>query len=233
MSMTPIIDHTRIVFTGTFFCIADVSASLPRHPSWPHGFMGPDPTTGQPYSKGTYRAIPGRKIDRVVYHQTEGGYAPAWTQLQETAQFFVRDPRWKGDPPRWTGQGRGWPGFAYGLLVPFSPIVFEDRWVVFQCNSLDLVTWHTGDGCNEPGIGVAFQGYFAFEPVQHFRPLKGQDGHPSDAQLQIAEDLWFEYFKPTFKLSNKRLETHSMHKKPSCPGVDLDNLAARIRALDD
>jgi hypothetical protein len=220
------IDSSKITFSGDSFLVLDISDQLPKHENWPYGSHVIDPSTSKPATQGHYYAIENRKIDRVVYHQTEGGYNAAWGQVQQTALFFVRDPEWKqvNGVWRWTGRGRGWPGFAYTFFVPFSPIVYEDKWVVFQCNGLDLVTWHTGDRCNVPGVGVAFQGYFP----TFGNPLKGTDGHPSEAQMEISDSFWREYGRPV--LGASIITGHFEHRKPECPGPDLKNKVLELQS---
>jgi hypothetical protein len=229
------IEPGKVVFEGSVFVIYDISDLLPKHHNFPNGTDVLDPTTNQRAVRSTYAAIPNRQINKVIYHQTAGGYQPAFNQVVATGQFFVRDPKWKWNDTKqkwlWTGEGRGWPGFAYTYFAPFKPLVHNDKLVVFQCNPLPLVTWHTGDGCNHDGVGLAFQGYFLEPSAGVNQPLKGTDGQPSDEQLQIADAFWLEYAQPILKAS--LLTGHYKHGKPSCPGQTLRERIEKLGGGND
>jgi len=245
---TLIINPTKIVFVGTNFCIYDICNMMPKHKNFPYGTEVLDPTsckvinavtgevdktTGHRAVRDKYYDIPDRKITTVIYHQTAGGYNPAFDQVLATGQFFVRDPKWKWNAAKqkwiWTAEGRGWPGFAYTWFAPFNPIIHEDKYVVFQCNPLNRVSWHTGDGCNLSGGGLAFQGYFLEPAAGVTRPMKGTDGEPSDAQLMIADGFWLEYAVPV--LGATVLTGHFEHKKPACPGQTLRERLIGLRLV--
>jgi len=237
MSIMPL-DPQRIVFSGSEFLIYDIVDLLPRHPKFPFGSEAINPNTGKRDVRGSYQEVPGRMIKTIIYHQTAGGYGRFDKQVFKTASFFVRNPTWKKNPrygqPKqpewlWTGEGRGWPGFAYTWFVPFDPTtMFTDRSrsVIYQCNHLDFVTWHTGDGQNEGGGGCAFQGYF-LEPGEVNHPMKGYDGHPSAIQMKIAELFWLEYAVPV--LGASVLTGHWEHGKLACPGEDLREKVQELR----
>ena len=230
-------DLTKLpkVFEGSNFIILDVSDVLPKHANFPHASTAKWPGSDKFYVKQGrgYYDVPGRKISHIIAHQTEGGYEDAWTQLIATASFFVREPGFKQVKDRktgklvwgWDGRGRGWPGFAYTWLVPYTPFVVDDKWVIWQCNKLTRVTWHTGDGMNECGGGIAFQGYFLGPDTP--TPLKGHDGRPSQAQLDIYLPFWMEYAMPA--LGSSVLTMHCEHGKPGCPGYDLEESTRLIR----
>jgi hypothetical protein len=238
--ITPDLSKIPVVFEGSNFIILDVSNLLPKHPNYPHCSTVINPNTNKPYvqqGRGYYR-LPGRSIEIAVWHQTLGGYHSAWEQLFNTAAFFVRDPAFKKNPKAdsknpsqpewiWTGCGRGWPAFGYTHFISHVPLVLNDKWVVFQTNELDVICWHTGGGCNDIGIGIAFQGYFLAPNVTI--PHKGTDGEPSEAQLLIGEAMWFEYC--TKVLCIERLELHNEHGKLSCPGYTLTDKAMELRDL--
>lgn len=233
----------HIVFVGSSFMIYDLSGDLPRHKNFPHGSEAVNPNTNKRDVRGEYTRINDRKISTIIAHQTAGGYGSADKQVFWTGQFFVKDPTWKKNPrfgkPNqleflWTGEGRGWPGFAYTWFVPFAPIVWGggpgnigDHWVIYQCNDLDLVTWHTGDGQNDHGGGLAFQGYFLDEDAGVTTPMKGTDGEPSDAQLEILDTFWAEYAQP--ELGATTLTGHWEHGKLSCPGRTLRERVVELR----
>lgn len=230
----------RIRWRGERFAIYDIHDLLPRHPNYPHGTDVLDPNTGKKYLGMGYYDLPDRKITTIVCHQTAGGYGKADKQVFNTAQFLIRDPKWKPNPkydsgkpagPKnlkylWTGEGRGWPGFCYTWIVPFEPIVWEDLWLVWQTQDLNTVSFHTS-GLNKVGGGLGFQGYFLEPEAGIVHPLKGTDGSPSDAQLQIYEEFWISYAQPV--LGATILTGHWEHGKPSCPGQVLREKTIELR----
>jgi len=227
------LDLNRVVFTGSNFLIYNISDLLPRHRHFPFGSDVLNPNTGMKEVLGSYKEAPGRNINHIITHQTLGGYGVADKQVFRTGEFFVKDPNWKqkGTKWVWTGEGRGWPGFAYTWFVPFSPLVYYtdagERLIIYQCNSLDLITWHTGFGMNSNGGGLAFQGYFLEEDAGVKTPLKGTDGEPSEAQLEILPAFWLEYGVPVLGAST--LTGHWEHGKHSCPGRTLREKVCEIR----
>jgi len=220
----------KIVFKGSSFVICDVSDKLPRHKNYPDGSFAINPNTGKRDVNGAYKKEPGRKIKTIVVHQTAGGYNTPEKQLLNTGSFFVRDPTWKWNAAKqtnlWTGEGRGWPGFAYTWFVPFGPDTHNDLWIIYQCNDLEMVTWHTGGGQNFAGGGLAFQGYFLSDPGVT-EPMKGQNGHPSEPQLNILPAFWYEYAIPN--LGATELSGHWERGKITCPGDDLREKVQEIR----
>jgi hypothetical protein len=242
------IDPTRIRWHGEGFAIYDIADFLPHHPNYPHGTNSIDPNTGKRSVAGSYSNIPNRKITTIVCHQTAGGYGAANKQVFETASFFVRDPAFKPNPRfnqdlpaglknmrfLWTGTGRGWPGFAYTWFVPFKPIIWVDPdtdtelYLIYQCNDLNTISWHTGDHQNDIGGGIAFQGYFLEPDAGIIHPMKGTDGSPSEAQLQIYEGFWSAYAQPV--LGATILTIHAEHGKPSCPGQVLREKTLELRS---
>jgi hypothetical protein len=230
------INTEKIVFEGPSFIIYDISDLLPKHKNYPHGSDVINPNTKKPEVSGAYSQIPNRKIEAIIAHQTAGGYGSYDKQVFNTGSFFVRDPTWVTNPrygkPKqpefvWTGEGRGWPGFAYTWFVPFMPLVYKDKWVVYQCNRLDMVTWHTGDGMNTPGGGLAFQGYFLDPDAGITVPMKGTSGEPSEAQLTILSEFWTDYARAVLK--STILTGHWEHKKPTCPGQTIREEVCRLR----
>lgn len=209
----------KIVFEGERFVISDISADLPRHPRYPYGSSVVKPN-GKRAVTGRYRSVPGRTIDTIYFHQTAGAYAPGRNGVMKTGRFFVTDPAYSPDG-RWKGNGRGWPGFAYTWYVCHEPETIAGKYVIYQCNHLDTVSWHTA-GRNKTGAGIAFQGYFRTRHIRNFRPFDGTDGEPSEAQLILAEAFWEEYAKGELGLTNRDISGHFEVSKKTCPGDTLE-----------
>jgi hypothetical protein len=229
----------RIVFENDMIVIVDVSDELPRHRNYPHGSDARKPD-GQRAINPNFRYYdrPGRKIKRVIYHHTGGGYTPNIRGLKNTAHFFTRDPVYTtiaGNRPqdprkiRWTGNGRGWPAFGYHLFVPWEPERDQGRAVVYQCNPLDRVSWHTGSGQNKHGLGVVFQGWFYSSAAPRHKLGRGLVRKPSLAQMTAAYHVFCSYLQPLYDLPNSALATHAEHGKPACPGDELSAFVRDVR----
>jgi hypothetical protein len=209
--MTPFkFDEKRIVFTGSIFVIYDIADLLPVH------------------KMKRYKTMKPRPIKLIVYHQSAGGYGEPWAQVQREAAFFVR-PATYNAAGKWNGDGRDWPGFAYTWFTSYCPYLWQGLWVVFQTQKLEVVSFHTGDRCNEPGGGMVFQGYFIGPYSGRQRPVAGTTGKPSVAQMAIAEAFWKDYGVGHLKLGPKALDGHYRHGKPACPGPDLQAYVESVR----
>lgn len=221
----------HIVYTGDKILISDISSLLPTHHNYPYGTDVVNPNTGKRAVTGKYYDVKSRKIEKVYYHQTAGSYTDGFLGIMNTAQFFTRDPSYRLVKGKyvWTAQGHGWPGFAYTFYVPFKVPFKNNRLVIYQCNPLSRVTWHTGGGCNENGIGIAFQGYFESRHIHNFHPIKGSDGHPSADQMICANEFFTDYCVNVLKLDNSCISGHFNHGKLTCPGDDLEELVLQIK----
>jgi len=209
-----------IVFENQLFVLKNVMDVLPKHKNFPLGSNSIDTLTGQPVQKTEYIKIKDRKIQTVFFHQTAGSYQKGYEGLMNTSRFFIEDPVFENR--RWTGNGRGWPGMAYTFYVPFCPDKCNGKLEIYQCWDLDWVTYHTGQGHNRTSVGIAFQGYFKSRHITNFVPFKGTTGSPSSEQMDIAESIWEDYFKPKLGLLNRDLSGHFRAGKPSCPGDVLE-----------
>lgn len=242
-------DPKRIVFEGRSFVVYYIADLLPKHKNYPYGSHELDKSRSKVIDKVTgeldpnfrklvtvdsYRTIQNRNITQVIYHQTAGGYHLAIKQVFVEAKFFIDEPEYKWVQKLgkwiWLGNGRGWPGFAYTYYVPYSPVVYRGKSVIYQCNDLNTVSWHTGNGCNSNGVGIAFQGYFESKHIKNFQPMKGTSGIPSDIQLSLAKDIYKDFFSPVFGVMPLGVQTHSMHGKVTCPGDHLEEVVAEIRS---
>jgi hypothetical protein len=228
-------NSNKIIYTGDRIVIIDVSVVLPKHSNYPHGTNVINPATNKPAvsPESKYYDIVSRRIDKVYYHQTAGGYTSGFLGLMNTAEFFIRDPKYKQNKRGewvWTAEGHGWPGFAYTHYVCFNPPKTEDgKLIIYQTNPLFRVSWHTGDHCNEHGIGIAFQGYFHSRHIANFVPMKGTDGHPSDEQMICAEEFFNGYCKTILHMTNASIDGHFNHGKVTCPGDDLEDFILSVQ----
>lgn len=182
-----------------------------------------------PYSHDrfwSFKRVDDRKVNKVIYHQKAGGYAKGFTGLRRTASFFVRTPKYRNG--KWLGNGRGWPGYAYTIDVPYEPEIVDGRYIIYQCQDFDIVSSHTKGG-NTHGVGVSFQGLFRSRHNKRFVPSKGTTGQPSDAQMLVARDLWEEFLKPKFGLTNQDLQGHFDYTKATCPGDALESIILDYR----
>ena len=159
-----------------------------------------------------HRYLPrGRPIDRCVVHHTGG------PNLLAPPQGLLRTAGW-------LTRVRRFPGFPYQFYVPHAPDIWPDDWpwgdgrfVVYQTQSANVVSWHTREGGNPSGISVAFQ--------------KTARGDISAAQQVCAVNLWRDHIRPRWGLRNLDLQTHSMYGKKKCPGPTLESWVRRERGL--
>ena len=212
-------DH-KTVFEGEKFVIADIVKKLPRHSRYPYGTDIINPN-GKRAVKGAYTTSPGRAIEKIYYHQTYGAYAPGIKGVRNTAHFFIADPVYDENSKR-KGGGRGWPGFAYTWYVCYEPEVVNGKYVIYQCNDLGTISWHT-KGCNMKGAGIAFQGMFRSRHIKNFKPFKNTNGEPSEAQMICADAFWEEYAKEELGLTNRDISGHFEVGKKACPGDTLEH----------
>lgn len=201
----------KIVWEGTTTAIAYAVDKLPRHDNYPFNHR----------RSSRYYKIEHRKITQAYFHQKGGGYLPGFAGVKRTAEFFVRSPEYDARG-KWVGNGKGWPAYGYTLDVPYAPETTpHGKYIIYQCNDWDTVSWHT-QGQNDHAVGIGFQGYFKSRHLRRFLPYRGTTGAPSAAQLEIAEDLWENFFRNGRKLGPQALRCHSDVGKPSCPGDALE-----------
>jgi hypothetical protein len=150
-------------------------------------------------------------ISTVVFHQTAGGIKAGLEGVKNTASFFVRP-----DDPKTPGlEGRGWPGFAYTFYMPFEPELDEQgRYIGYQTQDEDVVSYHTGGAPNGYGVALAFQGNFRSKGA----PNNG--GDPSPAQMQVVDE-WMQFFEGRYE--SPKFTGHWEHGKDTCPGWWLQN----------
>lgn len=229
------VDLSKVIYEGSNFVVVDVIDQLPKHKNYPHGssVTKPDGTRAIPAS-WSYRKRR-KRISKVFVHQTAGSYTPGWKGCYNTAAFITRDPTYKPDG-RWRGTGRGWPAMCYTFYVPHEPErTIDGRWVVFLCRPLEMTSWHTA-GHNDEAVAIGFQGYFRSRHIRNYRPFKGTDGAPSQAQLAILSSWWNEYATEAdgLALSKTAIYGHFEAKKPkkTCPGDMLEKWVLKRRGED-
>ena len=215
-----------VVFENELIVVQDVAGEMPRHRNWPYNHR----------RSARYRLIPNREIDLVFWHHTAGGIARGIKGPASTAAYCVADP----DPNSKWGGGRGWPGMPYHLFIPHLPEMTEaGQMVLYQCQSLEMWSWHTGGkdkrgrGRNQYGLGVVCQGCFWSRHDPDRKPLRGQTGWPSVAQMMASHALWFGYLKPALGLTNAQLSGHFEAGKPACPGELLEAWVRHVQQLPE
>ena len=207
----------KTVFEGKRIVVRDICDELPRHENWPYSHR----------RSGRYRLIRGRQVDRVYWHHTGGAVRPGLDGPEATARYCVRDPQ---------SGGRGWPGMPYHLFIPYEPETTQaGQLVVYQCQPLDMWTWHTGGkdargrSRNRHGVGVVCQGRFWSRHRPDDQPLAGQTGWPSAEQMVASEALWQGFLKPTLGLTDAQLRGHFDAGKATCPGEQLQAWVRHVR----
>jgi hypothetical protein len=234
------IEPSRIVFEGSEFILYDVSDQLPRHKNFPHGtsVVKPNGRLAVPgYWK--FREVPGRRVDTMYCHQTAGAVTyDGFEALLNTWSFLVRDPSYTSDG-KWKGNGRGWPGGAYTYYLPYRPIIYKGKVVIFKCWDHDWVTWHSSD--NDHSEAIVCQGYFRHRSMKRFRPRKGCPlGRPSEAQDIALMAFLLEYAVGEMGIPEKNVKGHcdSPNPKAACPGDAIEGIYRAIfrppfRAIPD
>lgn len=224
------IEPDRILFKGTNFIIYKIWDLLPRHRNFPRGaFDVVKPWNGKPAVQSGFRRKKDRIVNLLYCHQTGGSVTnKGFDAPLSTAHFQVRDPSWVMKKVNglmkwtWTGRGRGWPGIAYTWYIPWDPIIYNGKIVIFQCNELDFITWHSSD--NEHSVSIVSQGYFRSRYMKKFRPRHGQTGKPNDSQCVALEGFIAEYAIPILGIMPKEIKGHCDSPKPKlmCPGDDIE-----------
>jgi hypothetical protein len=225
------VDPARVMFEGADFVLYDVSDLLPRHKNFPHGtdVIKPNGRRAIP-SNWCYRQVPNRKVEILYCHQTAGSVTyDGFEALKNTYQFQVNDPAYTLEG-KWTGRGRGWPSGCYTYYIPYNPILWKKKIVIFVCWDHDWVTWHSSHNANSEAI--VCQGYFKHRSMKKFKPKKGcPHGSPSEAQQIALVGFINEYALGEMKLDRKNIKGHCDSPRPKiqCPGDDIEKLYRDIQ----
>ena len=220
------IDPARIFFEGKKFILYDVGDVLPRHKNFPHGTDVVKPNGKRAIPKHwRFKKVPGRKVDTVYCHQTAGAVTTeGFEALVNTYSFMRRDPAYT-DAGKWTGRGRGWPSGSYTYYLPFHPIVYKGKVVIFKCWDREWVTWHSSDNAHSEAI--VCQGYFKHRSMRRFRPKKGCPlGRPSELQETALRGFLREYAMGEMGLAKENIKGHcdSPVPKTACPGDFIEGI---------
>lgn len=169
-----------------------------------------------------YRREPGRKISRVILHQSAGNRRDGQDAVDRMANWIIRTPKFatKRGKRRRVGGGRGFPGLPYTFLVPTIPDIIDGKSVIYRCWDDSWITWHTRRA-NKIGVGVCFAGSFR---TRHSKKFSGDD--PVNQQLAAGKDLVLNYLLPRYGLTTDDLCGHFDYGKLTCPG---DHIEAWIR----
>ena len=220
-----------VVFEGGQFVIVNISDKLKRHKNFPGGSSDVQKPNGKPAVRGSYYRIENRVIEELYIHQTAGSTRlGGFEAVEATNNFFIRPPAWTKDG-RWTGMGRGWPGFGYTFYLPFRPLVYNRKWVIFQVWEHDWVTWHSSD--NRSSAALALQGYFKSRHMRRFKPrgYGNEKGEPSDAQIVAMEGFVHEYAIGHLNIPQTQIKGHadSPYPKKTCPGDTVETFYRKVQ----
>lgn len=200
-----------IVFESPRFVAMDVSDQLPRHRNYPWNW--------RKSARHERRII--QDIRRVILHHSAGNIWAPPRGIQAQGRYFVRDPPIKDGKPDYR-VGRGWPGFGYTCYLPYAPLLYEGRPIVYQCQPWTEESWHTKGG-NETGVALEIQGSFS-------NAAGGRN--PSPIQQQLIGPVVHEWLLPTLGLTSYAIRGHCDYTKPTCPGWWLERWLRAARAGD-
>lgn len=165
-----------------------------------------------------YREEIGRKISRIILHQSAGNRRSGISAVDRMANWITRTPKFakRNGKMRRVGGGRGFPAIPYTFIVPTIPDIVDGKSVVYRCWDDSWVTWHTRRA-NRIGVGVCFAGSFRTRHSKKF-----SDGDPVNQQLAAGEDLIMNYLLPRYGLTTDDLCGHFDFGKSNCPGDVLE-----------
>ena len=169
-----------------------------------------------------YRRELGRKVNRVIVHQSAGASRDGISAVDRMASWIVRAPR-HDDRGRRVGGGRGFPAIPYTFLVPFRPTVEDGKSVVYRLWDDTWHTWHTRRA-NRDGVGVCFAGSFNSRHAKKFG-----NGHPTSQAMKAGQELIVDYLLPRYGLTADDVCGHFDFGKPTCPGDALEAWVRRQR----
>ena len=169
-----------------------------------------------------YREEAGRRINRVILHQSAGNRRDGISAVDRMANWIVRAPKFakRSGKMRRVGGGRGFPGIPYTFMVPHRPDIVGGKSVVYRLWDDTWHTWHTRRA-NRDGVGVCFAGSFRTRHNKRFA-----DNDPTSQAMAAGEDLVMNYLLPRYGLKPDDICGHFDFGKGNCPG---DALEAWIR----
>lgn len=172
-----------------------------------------------------YRSELGRKVQRVILHQSAGNPRDGRDAVDRMASWITRAPKYaeKNGKRRRVGGGRGFPAIPYTFLVPFRPEIVDGKSVVYRLWDDSWHTWHTRRA-NRDGVGICFAGSFETRHSKKF-----SNSHPTSQALAAGEELILDYLLPRYGLTTDDLCGHFDFGKPTCPGDALEAWVRRKR----
>lgn len=172
-----------------------------------------------------YRREIGRKVQRIIVHQSAGARREGQEAVDRMAAWITRSPKFaerKGKQRR-VGGGRGFPAIPYTFMVPHRPLIQDGKSVVYRLWDDSWVTWHTRRA-NAIGVGVCFAGSFRTRHDKKF-----SDDDPTTYALAAGEDLILNYLLPRYNLKPDDLCGHFDYGKVCCPGDALEHWVRKQR----
>lgn len=172
-----------------------------------------------------YRRELGRKVNRVIVHQSAGNRRDGQSAVDRMAAWIIRAPKYaeRRGKKRRVGGGRGFPAIPYTFMVPHRPAIQDGKSVVYRLWDDTWHTWHTRRA-NRDGVGVCFAGSFQTRHSKKF-----SDSHPTTQALAAGEELLLDYLLPRYGLTTDDLCGHFDFGKPTCPGDALEAWVRRQR----
>jgi len=94
-------------------------------------------------NRSAWRTRKKSQIKQVVIHHKAGGLRMGLLSVFDTNDFII--------------EYRNYYKIPYHIDVPRDPFKWQDKYIIYQCNPFDCITWHCR-GENTISIGVGFQG---------------------------------------------------------------------------
>lgn len=195
--------------------------------------------------RSRFRKIDGRRITKMVVHQSLGSFRDGHDAVDRLARFMVSPPRYEVGPDgnhvtyptrsggrrrKRIGGGRGWPGIGYTFVIPTRPAVVDGLLTVYRIWDDEWITWHT-KGHNADGVGICMVGTYR---SRHVPSLNKRAWDQPDRTALVALDHLVDYLASRYQvdLGPDTLFGHSDAGKPACPGDALERWIEEKRESD-
>ena len=136
---------------------------------------------------------------------------------KSTADFVIRPE----DPTTPGVQGRDNAGYGYNYDIGYGDDKSDGKDLVYQTQFIDKISHHTGAGQNEMGVAISHMGYMRHLDAQTGASYSPNDGKPHDAQKRVLPQM-VDYLQQKYGISDLHVQGHFQHKKPACPGWDIE-----------